>query len=1162
MIIKELGQAAAVIDSFKNITLFDGQGILTATDITTLSAATQNLTQKQQAAILAMKGLNAEQITQVMTANGATDAEISLAMATTGLSQSIKEKTFAETQDIIIAQTGNAEKAKAIMQTLGLTAGEQGQLVVEQQLTREKILNAAAQQGLNNAQAQGIATSLGYSTVSTGLVTVLKGLGTMIKATAMELRALAVAHPIITLITAAVAVGIAAWKSYRDEQEEIREATEEATKREKERLKTQKQEITDLQSLTEEYEKLGKKTDLTADEKERLQELQEKLVTSYNAESKGIDLVNGKYDEEIQKLKELNKEKQKQYLNDSKNARYTAHQKVKNNEADLIVDETTAKAISKDFEDSYSKFVDAVFKKGIKGVTFDTSGNIQISDELNSEQKVKALTDIKNALNEVTDEAEKDTSGFTVLNDRINTLLEGYQEEVDEYNSLLKEEVELLFNTFSKNGIDINTVTQKTGLAWRDALKDEFAKDDPALRLAINKYYDDVVFPSFEANNKELSENAKFDWSEFYDEQGLEDVEKKLKSLKTAYKSLEENGELSKDEQASLLKDYPELLQYIDDPEKLKVAIKSSAREAISAAQLVLTNLYLAAKAGSTEEANLKKALGVLDDMADVTTKVKEETTKTSDLYKEQKKQIHENIQALNREIQSIDKQVDALEKKKDAQEEYVKQLEKEKDRLDDLIDKYERAADTVSDYIDEQIDGLEKQQGAIEKSYNDQIDALKEYYEEQSDLLSEQIKGLEFDSSSYDSQIDSIEKQIKAIQKQGDEQEKVNKLKEKELALEKAKEQLVRVYDATRGYGIEVDSDALAQAQKDLDDAVNEDNRQREIEALEAEKERLEAERDRERERIEAEKERLEKEKERLEKEREAKIKELERLRDNELDLLQAEIDKVKEYKTAWEEAVEAYKKAQDEMNAAAIFGSDWRQKVYDKDFEIIQNYGRDYESLQNQLNNVINPMIEQANKQIEVYDKQIEALKTQKQGYQDMLDAQKNYLDFFKTYADDLQTATTKQKKAWNDLSDAIGKFTDISGFDNLADYYDRAMALFNEDYIPTNPLNAMTADDNDKSLFQKLFENVVASKSVYDAIFQAMGVSETASKMFGDAAAAMTKATADVITNKDYSKQDISNIINVNNPVLSMTKDQFMSMLSNAFAQLDRDTQGGKR
>lgn len=801
LIFKQLGQASAVIDSFKKITLFDGQGTLTAVGITTLSAATQDLTQKQQAAILAMKGLNAEQITQVMTANGATEAEISLAIATTGLSQSIKEKTFAETRDLIIAQAGNAEKADAIMKTLGLTAGEQDQLIVEQQLTREKILNTAAQQGLNNAQAQGIATTLGYTSASTGLVTMLKGLGTMIKATAIELRALINAHPVITIIASIVAVGIAAWKSYRDEQEEVRKATEEATEREKERLKTQKQEITDLQSLTDEYKKLGEKTDLTADEKERLKELQEKLVTSYNAESKGIDLVNGKYDEEIQKLKELNKEKQIQYLNDAKNARYTAHQKVKNNETDLIVDTTTSKAISKDFEDSYSKFVDAVFKKGIKGVTFDTSGNIQISDELNSEQKVKALTDIKNALNEVTDEAEKDTSGFTVLNDRINTLLEGYQEEVDEYNSLLREQVELLFNTFSKNGIDINTVTKETGLAWRDAMKDEFAKDDPVLRLAINKYYDDVVFPSFEENNKELSENAKFNWSEFYDEQGLEDVEKKLKSLKTAYKSLEENGELNKDEQASLLKDYPELLQYIDDPNKLKVAIQSSAREAISAAQLVLTNLYLAAKAGSTEESNLKKALGVLQDMADVTTKVKEKTTKTSDLYKEQKKQIHENINALNREISAIEKQVDALEKKKESQKEYIKLLEKEKDRLEDLIDDYETAADVVKDFLDSQLDDLEKKKDSIEDYYEEQTKAAEEYYDKQIELASEQAKAINTKSTIYDSQIDNIEAQIKAIQDEADEQDKLNDLKEKELALEKAKSQMVRVYDATKGW-------------------------------------------------------------------------------------------------------------------------------------------------------------------------------------------------------------------------------------------------------------------------------------------------------------------------------------------------------------------------
>ena len=245
--------------------------------------------------------------------------------------------------------------------------------------------------------------------------------------------------------------------------------------------------------------------------------------------------------------------------------------------------------------------------------------------------------------------------------------------------------------------------------------------------------------------------------------------------------------------------------------------------------------------------------------------------------------------------------------------------------------------------------------------------------------------------------------------------------------------------------------------------------------------------------------------------------------------------------------------------MNAAAILGADWREAVFNKDLDVIEGYKNSYAELQNQLNNSINPMLEQANKELEVYDKQIDALKTQKEGYQDMLDAQKNYLDFFKTYADELQNATKKQKKAWNDLSDAIKKFTDISGFDNLADYYDKAMALFNEDYIPENPNNAVS-EENNKGLFQRILENVTASKAVYDAVMQSVGVSESASKLFGEAAANMTKAIADVTTNKDYSKKDISNIINVNNPVLSMTKEQFMEMLSSAFAKLDREAQVG--
>ena len=335
-----------------------------------------------------------------------------------------------------------------------------------------------------------------------------------------------------------------------------------------------------------------------------------------------------------------------------------------------------------------------------------------------------------------------------------------------------------------KNG----KLTSEIGNQIRDLSIDELTTLSSANISEIKAYGNDVVTAISKAlKQAQEEEKTPFNWADFYEEQGLEDVEKRLKTLKTAYKSLEEDGALNNDDKAGLLKDYPELLQYIDDPEKLKVAIKSSARDAISASQLVLSNLYLAAKAGSTEEANIKKALGVIEDMADVTTKVKEKTTKTSDLYKDQKKQIHENIQALNKEIKSIDKQVDALEKKKDAQEEYIKQLEKEKDKIEDLIDKYEKAADTVSDLIDEQIKGFEKQKDAIEDNYDSQIKAIEDMFDSQEE--------------SYETQISNIEAQIKAIQEESEEQEKLNKLKEKELELEKAKSQKVRVYDATRGW-------------------------------------------------------------------------------------------------------------------------------------------------------------------------------------------------------------------------------------------------------------------------------------------------------------------------------------------------------------------------
>ena len=538
--------------------------------------------------------------------------------------------------------------------------------------------------------------------------------------------------------------------------------------------------------------------------------MQEKLNALYDTEAKGIDLVNGKYDEQIEKLNNLNAAKESELYQSTHQSRLAAQRAFEGTDVDEIFDKEISKALKRDFGGGnfYNRFISAVLEKGLEGIDYtvygEDSGNLSLSNSLNAEQKVEALKLIRQTLNEVATGAEQNTDSFVMLNSRLDTLIDNYSTKANEYSDLLNDEVEYLVNNFEHNGTTIKNAWGALGLAWRDAMEEEFAKDDPKLRSAIDRYYFDIIIPSFQENNDELVDKVSFNWAEFYDEQGLEDIEKKLKSLKTAYKSLEEDGALSKDEEASLLKEYPELLQYIDDPDRLKVAIQSSARDALSAAQLVLSNLYLSAKAGSIEEQNLRNALQILEDMADVTTKVKEEkekTTKVSDLYKDQKLQIHENITALEREVKTIDKQISALEKKKDLQEKYIKTLEKEKDRLEDLIDDYETAASVVKDFIDEQNDALEKQKDNIEDTYEAQIKAIEETYDKQVKLLEAQEEG--------------FDKQIKALQDESDEQDRLNDLKEKELALEKAKNEKVRVYTAEKGWTIQANSENIRAKQK-----------------------------------------------------------------------------------------------------------------------------------------------------------------------------------------------------------------------------------------------------------------------------------------------------------------------------------------------------------
>lgn len=96
--------------------------------------------------------------------------------------------------------------------------------------------------------------------------------------------------------------------------EDLRKASTELTNQYKEEQES-------LDDSRQSYEELAQKmqnANLTTDEvksnKEELAKIQQDLIDKFGLEAEGIDLVNGKYDEQIKKLDKLERQKAKDYV--------------------------------------------------------------------------------------------------------------------------------------------------------------------------------------------------------------------------------------------------------------------------------------------------------------------------------------------------------------------------------------------------------------------------------------------------------------------------------------------------------------------------------------------------------------------------------------------------------------------------------------------------------------------------------------------------------------------------------------------------------------------------------------------------------------------------------------------------------------------------------
>lgn len=166
-------------------------------------------------------------------------------------------------------------------------------------------------------------------------------------------------------------------------QEEAKQKAEELRQKTIENAEAAKEELNKISDLISQYEKFKDVTSLTADDKETLKSIQDQLIETFGKEAEGIDLVNGKYDEQIQKIRAASEEKLKNYEISAEEAYKTVKQDSDNNKSQIF------RGNAYYTDDSYFDLNRRVYVNGksventglinalnnIEGVKYDSFGN-------------------------------------------------------------------------------------------------------------------------------------------------------------------------------------------------------------------------------------------------------------------------------------------------------------------------------------------------------------------------------------------------------------------------------------------------------------------------------------------------------------------------------------------------------------------------------------------------------------------------------------------------------------------------------------------------------------------------------------------------------------------------------------------------------------------
>lgn len=819
-----------------------------------------------------------------------------------------------------------------------------------------------------------------------------------------------------------------------------------------------------LQDLTSEYIKLMASTEDVSSARESLLNLQNSFVDKYGEEAEGLDLVNKSLEDNVRWLIERQKVLDEQFVNE--NSDKIAQAKERFGVSDLSEgakyelwdygihldsDEARREAklysqeVSKYLKENYSDIFESSIIEGLyepmirSGITpaeqveaakaIEESYKFAFEKYSSLSNKVIDTNETLSAIGEWRKNLESDLSVLETVAKRIDDIkltneFIGDNKTFDKFNELI---VDLdKFNDILNS--DESTIGEKISASTDidkvvESLKD-IANEYPIVSDLIKTKIESVGL-SFD-HVTDTFETAKSEWLKSLDEAQkgtLTNVDKIVAAMKKLYSgeaiesksaweilNLDDKKLLSDiriDSNGGYIFDLNQIINLKDEIIKKEIAereesintatIKRDAAEKeiavakerleVVSAELAIAKLTKADNVEKLEAEYNKLSAGISATQSAVESynyTIRNESIYTDELRKKigslaDTSEIAEaRIKALKEEVSALNKEADGLLK---AQESVVDgYIKKEQQELDVL--------EKESDELNKQLDTLEEQKSKTEEilgNYKTVADVV-------SSTIDKQIEGIEKERQEIE---DFYDKQIEELKSANEEREDALEYEKKLANLANAQNNKVRVYDQARGWIYEADKEALQNAQEDL--ASFETNQQ---------------------------------------------IKAFEKERDKAVEGYDERIKSLEEYGNLWGDFVSEVTDEQNELLANEILGSDWREKISDKDLSVLNKFKTGYTQYNTQLKNIVDVEIANLKKSIEAKDKDVAAKKDQIQAWQDYKSAIqdtansiKDGLEEYNKYLDTVQLnekATNEQRLA--NLDKFASRYREI--VDSIAD------------------------------------------------------------------------------------------------------------------------------